>query len=506
MRGRDPINSRILGFWIAMTLPFAPAGFSFADDPKETAELARRYEHGIGCPRDIGKALLYYKRAAEAKEPSAMVALGDLYREGKCVPQDMAYARGMYESAAKLGFAPAMVRMGDTTGGAVAEGWLRQAASKGYGPAMTRLGELSGDASWYRKAVDAGDPPAFAKRAAQEKGEAAEVLIRRGADAKDPVAMRLEGIRKGSEELLRAAAEAGDAEAMEHYARRCDAGGKAGDALAWYTKAAEAGRVRAKYWLGKRGHGPIYPDLVNSAASAGDPDALFETGNIEAAAEAGHADALAQLGRTEEAAKRGHAASWFKVGRIEEAARAGHAEAMYRIGSKTSDRAEAMQWIKRSAEAGYVPAMRDLAVAYETGVGIQKDTVLGAQWMKKAADGGDAEALFRLGDMKKAAAAGHRRALYRAGLLSPEQAAAEGISEAKYEIARQAKNPREAYKLYVDAANAGSTAAMIAAGDCHMEARGTWRSEVDAVNWYRKAALAGNEEGFARLKKLGKGL
>jgi TPR repeat protein len=489
-----------------MTLPLAPAGFSFGEDPKEMAELARKYEHGVGCPRDIGKALLYYKRAAEANEPSAMVALGDLYREGKCVPQDMGYARGMYDRAAKLGFAPAMARMGDTSGGSVAEEWFRQAAGKGYGPAMTRLGDLLRDASWYQKATEAGDPPAFAKLAAQEKGERAEALVRRGAELKDPVAMRLEGIRTGSTELLLAAAEAGDAEAMEHYARRCDADGKAGDALAWYTKAAEAGRVRAKYWLGKRGHGPIYPDLVNSAASAGDPDALFETGNIEAAANAGHPEALAQLGRVEEAAKRGHAASLFKIGRIEEAAQAGHAEAMYRVGSKVADRGEAMQWIKRSAEAGYVPAMRELAVAYESGAGIQKDTALGGQWMKKAADGGDAEALFRTGDMKGAAAAGHRRAMYRVGLLPAEQAAAEGIAEAKAELAKRAKSPREAYKMYVEAANAGSTAAMIAVGDCHLEARGTWRSEVDAVNWYRKAALAGDPEGLKRLQKLGKGL
>jgi TPR repeat protein len=39
-----------------------------------------------------------------------------------------------------------------------------------------------------------------------------------------------------------------------------------------------------------------------------------------------------------------------------------------------------------------------------------------------------------------------------------------------------------------------------------MEGRGTWRSEIDAVNWYRRATRAGSKEGAAKLEKLGKTL
>ena len=55
------------------------------ETPESMTELARKYEHGLGCPRDIGRALLWYRKAAAAGDPQAMIALGDLYREGVCI-------------------------------------------------------------------------------------------------------------------------------------------------------------------------------------------------------------------------------------------------------------------------------------------------------------------------------------------------------------------------------------------------------------------------------------
>src|SRR4051812_39835673 len=69
--------------------------------PAEMTELAHKYEKGIGCPRDIGKALVYYKRAAAEGDAAAMVALGDLYRDGICVEQDLKYSNDMYRHAAE---------------------------------------------------------------------------------------------------------------------------------------------------------------------------------------------------------------------------------------------------------------------------------------------------------------------------------------------------------------------------------------------------------------------
>src|SRR5688500_2431352 len=86
------------------------------ETPESMTELARKYEHGLGCPRDIGRALLWYRKAAAAGDPQAMIALGDLYREGTCVVPDMAYALGMYGKAAAAEFPPGMMRLAEHSG------------------------------------------------------------------------------------------------------------------------------------------------------------------------------------------------------------------------------------------------------------------------------------------------------------------------------------------------------------------------------------------------------
>ena len=72
--------------------PTQAAGQSFFTEPKtpvEMTELAGRYANGIGCPRDAGQAMLWYRRAAQLGEPGAMTAIADMLDEGRCVDQDL---------------------------------------------------------------------------------------------------------------------------------------------------------------------------------------------------------------------------------------------------------------------------------------------------------------------------------------------------------------------------------------------------------------------------------
>ena len=88
-----------------------------------------------------------------------------------------------------------------------------------------------------------------------------------------------------------------------------------------------------------------------------------------------------------------------------------------------------------------------------------------------------------------------------------ERAAQSGDAEAKMrlgEIEYQRKKRREAFKLFRAAADAGYAPAMVRVGDCHLNGDGASVSEIDAVNWYRKAALAGNQDALDKLRKLGK--
>jgi TPR repeat protein len=547
------------------------------------AELARKYQNGIGCPRDIGRALLYYKRAASQGDTGSMVELGDLYREGVCVPRDLAYATGMYQKAADAGFAPGMMRLGEAleSSGRREEGivWFRKAAAKGYGPAMTHLGDLVGDPEWYRRAVAAKDPAAFAKLSESVASDEAVSLLRQGAELGDPVAQSRYGLRieksdpAGAAKLFQSAAEAGNPAAMARLAEYYERGlggltASAGEALLWYTKASKEGEPSALYWFARReeaagrtdearalykrgvaaGHAPSMARLavlngdrvmLQAAASAGDVDAIYEIAlethddsAMRRAAEMGHVEALARTGQTEKAADRGHVPSMLKLGRIRQAAEAGSPEGLYRYGLTIPDKAEGTRYVQRAAEGGFAPAMRELALRLESGSGVAADPVASKEWFSKAADAGDPEALFRRGDeasvlksaeggyapamaqvaektgdhawLEKAAATGYAHAWTKLGDL--ERGAAAGDPEAKMLLGEKAKNSREAYRLFREAADAGYAPAMRRVGDCTLEGRGTSTSPVDAVNWYRKAARAGDHQAMEKLKSLGKTL
>ena len=124
-------------------------------------ELARRYAEGIGCPRDAGQAMLWYRRAAQEGEPGAMVAIGDMLEEGRCVDQDFVGCSDLVppgsEYRVRSGDGPACNMLERGRGAQIdreeAHEWYRKAAKLGYGPAMTRLGDLEGNVEWYKKAV-----------------------------------------------------------------------------------------------------------------------------------------------------------------------------------------------------------------------------------------------------------------------------------------------------------------------------------------------------------------
>ncbi|MBC7926537.1 MAG: sel1 repeat family protein [Bryobacteraceae bacterium] len=553
------------------------------ENPAALFELAQRYEKGVGCPRDIGKALVYYKKSAAEGEPAAMVALGDLYREGICVPQDLRYSGDMYRQSANKGFAPGMMRLGLAleTSGRRPEGigWFRKAAAHGYGPAMTHLGDILADVDWYHRAVAAKDPPAFARLSENVSSTEAVQLLKQGSELGDPVAQARYGQRieqtdaSAAAKLYRTAAEAGEPSAMSGYARFAEKGlagvpQSDGEALLWYTKAAAAKDAEGLHWMARRAEAAGQREeairmyrlavgrahtgamvrlarltddkkLMSAAAESGDPEALYlvaqdlkDDALMQRAAELGNPEALAATGQVEKAAARGHVPSMLHLQRWQDAANAGSPEGLYRYGLSLPDKAEGTRYVQRAADAGYPAAMRDLAARTASGEGIAKDTVAAKTWYGKAAQAGDAIAKYKLGEPKKvqeAAEAGYAPAMVKTAettgdskwlekaaesnyapaltkLGKVDEAAAAGDPEAKILLGDRTKKPREAYKLYLEAAGAGSLAAMRRLAECHINGRGTSVSPIDGVNWYRKAAQGGDAESLAILQKLGKTL
>jgi TPR repeat protein len=212
------------------------------------------------------------------------------------------------------------------------------------------------------------------------------------------------------------------------------------------------------------------------------------------------------------------------------------------------DPGEAARWYKRAAEAGDIPAMTEIGRRFESGIGVAAERSTAVSWYRQAAEKGHALAMYRLGlltsdplwvrkasdagvpeamcvvaetlddpDQKlalfrRAADAGYINAWTRIGVATGDtsmfnRAAQLGDPEAKFrlgEIEYQRKKRREAFRLFRAAAEGGYGPAMVRVGDCHLNGDGASLSEIDAVNWYRKAALAGNQEAINKLKKLGK--
>jgi TPR repeat protein len=161
------------------------------------------------------------------------------------------------------------------------------------------------------------------------------------------------------------------------------------------------------------------------------------------------------------AAARGHADSQFELGKLY----------YFGLSGVEPNGQEAVRWL-RSAEAQ--PGLKVkhrafsqmlLATCFTTGLGVAKNDEEAARWFKKAAEGGDHLAEYRLG------------LCYLNGTGVPQ-------------------NDREASFWFLKAANAGETDAQIRLAEVFSNGRGVPQDYVAAYKWYNVAAAKGNEQAI----------
>ncbi len=127
-------------------------------DPKEGStrdvnaqfELAWLYTNGLGTPKDLEKAALYFTKAAEGGHVEAQNKLGQLYLYGQGVTQDCAQAIKWLTAAAEQGWGDAQFTLGQLylkgEGTEVnlveADKWLNLAAKQGVKGADEALSDL----------------------------------------------------------------------------------------------------------------------------------------------------------------------------------------------------------------------------------------------------------------------------------------------------------------------------------------------------------------------------
>ncbi len=156
---------------------------------------------------------------------------------------------------------------------------------------------------------------------------------------------------------------------------------------------------------------------------------------------------------------------------------------------------DAKTYWTRAAQSGRPDAMRALADLNIKGIGAARNQAEGIDWLSLAADSGDAKAAKRLGDLyidsapqtalsyyEKAAAAGDVGSAYIAAIMYAENLSVK-------------PNQGAASKLMEQAARGGHPAAMADYGLLIYQGLAGDRSPETAVKWFKKAALAGDDQG-----------
>ena len=115
--------------------------------------LGRLYAKGLGVPKDLVKAVEWYRKAAEQGYADAQYSLAEMYDKGEGVPKDSVKAVEWFRKAAEQGDAAAQSRLGSIYGGglgvpknlAKAVEWERKAAEQGHALAQFSLGWMYQD-------------------------------------------------------------------------------------------------------------------------------------------------------------------------------------------------------------------------------------------------------------------------------------------------------------------------------------------------------------------------
>jgi TPR repeat protein len=159
-----------------------------------------------------------------------------------------------------------------------------------------------------------------------------------------------------------------------------------------------------------------------------------------------------------------------------------------------SPEADFQAWLSE-AQKGNVESMRNLGSCYLAGLGTKQDMAAGLKWLRQAADGGDKEALLRLGDayFNGAPQADHAQALtwYR-------KAAEQGNGEAYRDIADYyrrgdgvKKDPAEMVKAYRQAIAAEDTLSLLELGKLFAEGKEVPQDVGEAGRLLSRAAFVG---------------
>jgi len=223
----------------------------------------------------------------------------------------------------------------------------------------------------------------------------------------------------------------------------------------------------------------------------------------------GDAQRLYQLGRAQIAAGNADAGLVsIRQAQIKGYATANYDLALFYVASTVPEhRAEAVKLMWAAAEAGVVPAMRNLGTFYYAGTGISQDRAEARVWLEKAADAGDGSAGLLLGMMLKDGEGGPKDLVRAREVLKTTAMKGEARAMNAYGLMLDngeggPKRPKEARSWFLKAAEAGNVDAMVNLGTRLTSSRGGPRDLKGARFWLEKAAATGDADAAEMLAKL----
>ncbi len=177
----------------------------------------------------------------------------------------------------------------------------------------------------------------------------------------------------------------------------------------------------------------------------------------------------------------------------------------YGWNNRKVDKAEAVKWYKKAAEAGYSVAQNRLGYCYSKGIAVDKNYDKALHWYQKAADNGEINALVNIGNSYfngTAVDKDYAKAFtyfYKAAELG-NPTAQYNIGECYFEGYGVEKNWEEAFKWYKMAAEQDFPDAQYYLGECYQYAQGVAEDYNKALYWYDKAARQYHAGGIEKCR------
>lgn len=161
------------------------------------------------------------------------------------------------------------------------------------------------------------------------------------------------------------------------------------------------------------------------------------------------------------------------------------------------DTLQAIQWLSKSAEAGYPKAQTYLGQAYDEGIGMEKNTDTAMNWYQKAAQQGDGEAQYIMGTCYKTGYGGTVMDNLKAAEWY-EKAAGQDVADAIKQFCETAvvigheyqekKDYKNASKWFLKSAEKGNEVAQFLLGKNYHNGQGVEKDSLKAIEWLTKAA------------------